>query len=150
VTPGLVVPCILGCNFINLHVRIIHPKERRVELNDGGSVAISSGVSACQAVTPTRDLKPSTKVRLSRRVVIPPRCEMHVDVITATGGLCLLVHHSKPSAGPDTLASGVAETRAHVPFRVRVINPSKRSQTLQNGMMIGQEILGLDQPRVLP
>jgi hypothetical protein len=42
--PGLGTPCILGCNFINLHVRSIQPKERRVDLNEGGSVAISSGI----------------------------------------------------------------------------------------------------------
>ena len=26
VVPGLGVPCILGCNFIDIHVRSIHPK----------------------------------------------------------------------------------------------------------------------------
>jgi hypothetical protein len=36
VTPGLGVPCILGCTFINLHVKSIHPKEWRVDLNEGG------------------------------------------------------------------------------------------------------------------
>jgi Retroviral aspartyl protease len=30
VTPGLAVPCILGCGFINLYVKTIHPRERRV------------------------------------------------------------------------------------------------------------------------
>jgi hypothetical protein len=49
VMPGLAVPCILGCGFINLHVKTIHPKERRVELIEGGSVAISNGLDACGA-----------------------------------------------------------------------------------------------------
>ena len=40
VVPGLGVPCILGCNFIDIHVRSIHPKERRVELREGGPIAI--------------------------------------------------------------------------------------------------------------
>jgi hypothetical protein len=47
VTPGLGVPCILGCNFINLHVRSIQPTERRIDLIDGASVAISTGAGAC-------------------------------------------------------------------------------------------------------
>jgi hypothetical protein len=42
VVPGLCVPCIPGCNFIDLHVRSIHPKERLVELREGGPVAIST------------------------------------------------------------------------------------------------------------
>jgi RNase H-like domain found in reverse transcriptase/Reverse transcriptase (RNA-dependent DNA polymerase)/Integrase zinc binding domain/Chromo (CHRromatin Organisation MOdifier) domain/Integrase core domain len=138
VTPGLAVPCILGCGFINLHVKTIHPKERRVELTEGGSVAISNGLDACGAATISeRQPTPSTKVRLSRRFVIPPRCEAHVEVTTAVEGLCLLVQHSRTSTGPITLASGVAEIRSHVPFRVRVINPSMRSQILPKGMVIG-------------
>jgi hypothetical protein len=50
VVHGLGTPCILGCNFINLHVRSIHPKERRVDLNEGGSVAISESIG----ITPPR------------------------------------------------------------------------------------------------
>jgi hypothetical protein len=135
VTPGLGIPCILGCTFINLYVKRIHPKERRVDLNEGGSVAISSGVSACQAVTTTRPPKPSTKVRLAHRTSIPARCEAHVEVTTAVEGLCLLKPHSKSHS--ITLASGVAEVRSNVPFRVRVINPSNRSYSLPKGMIIG-------------
>jgi hypothetical protein len=43
VTPGLGVPCILGCNFINLHVRSIHPKERRIDLIEGVSCHFYGG-----------------------------------------------------------------------------------------------------------
>jgi hypothetical protein len=46
VVPGLGTHCILGCNFINHHVRSIHPKECRVDLNEGGSVSIASGIDA--------------------------------------------------------------------------------------------------------
>jgi hypothetical protein len=44
VVPGLGTPCILGCDFTNLHVRSIHPKELRVDLNEGGYTAIASGI----------------------------------------------------------------------------------------------------------
>jgi hypothetical protein len=39
---GLGVPCILGCTFIDIHVQSIHPKERGVELREGGPMAIST------------------------------------------------------------------------------------------------------------
>lgn len=139
VTPGLGVPCILGCNFINLHVRSIHPKERRIDLIEGGSVAISTGAGACQISgkeprTPTA----SPKVRLARKTVIPARCEMHVEVTSADNGLHLVVHHSTSSKTPIALASGVVDIRAQIPFRVRVINPSNRDYTLQKGMIMGK------------
>jgi hypothetical protein len=60
---GLGTPCILGCNFINLHVRSIYPKERRVELNEGGSIAISSGIDPENAASAQiQEPKASTKV----------------------------------------------------------------------------------------
>jgi hypothetical protein len=135
VTPGLGVPCILGCTFINLHVKIIHPKERRVDLNEGGSIAITSCVSACQALATTRELILSNKVRIAQRTVIPARCEAHVDVTTAVSGLCVLIHSSRTQV--VSLASGVADVRSNVPFRVRILNPSDRSITLPKGMVIG-------------
>jgi hypothetical protein len=71
--PGLGTPCILGRNFINLHVRSIHPKKRRVDLNEGGSVAIASEIDAENAASAQiREPTASKKVLLSRKMVIPP------------------------------------------------------------------------------
>jgi hypothetical protein len=42
VAPGLAVPCILGCNFINLHFKAILLKENKVDLHDRASVAIAN------------------------------------------------------------------------------------------------------------
>jgi hypothetical protein len=116
-------------------------------------VAISNGPDACgAAAVSARQPTPSTKVRLARRTIVPPRCEAHVEVTTAVEGLCLLLQDFRPSTGPVTLASGVAEIRSHVPFRVRVINPSMRSQILPKGMVIGlasrqpEQIILIDEP----
>jgi hypothetical protein len=68
VTPGLGVPCIIGCNFINLHVRSIHPRERRIDLREEGSVAISTGAGACQISG--KDLEP---LRHLQRFASPAR-----------------------------------------------------------------------------
>jgi hypothetical protein len=122
VTPSLGVPCILRCNFINLHVRSIHPKERRIDLIEGGSVAIYTGVGACQiSGKEPRTPSASPTVRLARKTVVPARSDMHVEVTSADNGLHLVVHHSTSSKDPIALASGVVDIRAHIPFRVRVL-----------------------------
>jgi hypothetical protein len=73
VVPGLGTPCILGCTFSNLHVRSIHSKEHSVDLNEGGSAAIASGIDAYNAASAQiREPTASTKVRLSLKTVIPP------------------------------------------------------------------------------
>jgi hypothetical protein len=137
VAPGMAVPCILGCSFIRRHVKCIYRGQRRVEMNEGGSVYISQGLYACHSVSEQRQLTASTKVRLARRVVVPARCEAHVEETTAVEGLCVLTHHSNLSAGSVLLASGVAEICPLIPFRVRVMNPSERPYTLPKGMLIG-------------
>jgi hypothetical protein len=129
VVRGLVTPCILGCNFINLHVRSIHPKERKVDLNEGGSVAITSEIDAENAASAQiREQTASTKARLSRKTVITPRCEAHVEVTSAASGLYQIFHHTKPSAPAITLASGIAEIRPNVPsgleLSIRRIGPT--------------------------
>jgi hypothetical protein len=61
---------------------------------------------------------------------------MHVEGTSADNRLHLVVHHSNSSKTPISLASGVVDIRAHIPFRVWVINPSNREYTLQKGMTI--------------
>jgi hypothetical protein len=65
VVPGLGVPCILGCKFIDLHVRSIHPKERRVDVRKGGLVAISTDTrfDVTESAV-SREPTPSRKIRL--------------------------------------------------------------------------------------
>jgi hypothetical protein len=60
-----------------------------------------------------------------------------VEVTSAASDLYQILHHTKPSAPAVTLASGIAEIRASIPFRVRVINPTRRVHTLSKGMVIG-------------
>jgi hypothetical protein len=60
-----------------------------------------------------------------------------VEVTSAASGMYQIFHHTKPSAPAITLASGIAEIRPNVPFRVRVINPTNRAHSLSKGMVIG-------------
>jgi Reverse transcriptase (RNA-dependent DNA polymerase) len=141
VTAGLAVPCILGCNFIDRHVKSILPGDRRVELHDGGSVAISETSPRNidpPGNTPTTNMTPSTKVRVAKAVQIPPLSEAHVTVQTASTGFRF--SQSKAS-NVDSLgrnmANGIAEVQPHVPFRVRVINLSAEARLLKKDMVVG-------------
>jgi hypothetical protein len=74
VVPGLGVPFILGCNFIDLHVQSIHPKEKIVDLREGRSVAITTDIRLRSAAsTSVREPTLSRKVRLARLTAIPAR-----------------------------------------------------------------------------
>jgi hypothetical protein len=67
VAPGLAVPCILGCNFINLHVKAILPKEKKVDLHDGASVAIANESDSASKAPPREPaMLASTKVRAAQ------------------------------------------------------------------------------------
>ena len=151
VASSLSVPCILGCHFINAHVYGIFPRERRVDLREGGSISLLGKFDACRPSQAALSVTPaSNKVRLARTVAIAPRTEAHVQVVCAVSGLCLLIGDTKLRKSPVSLASGVAEVRPHVPFRVRVINPTHQTSTLPKGMVIGhaefqpEQILSLD------
>jgi hypothetical protein len=60
-----------------------------------------------------------------------------VEVTYAASGTYQILHHTKPSAPAVTLASGIAEIRYNVPFRVIVINPTNWAHSLSKGMVIG-------------
>jgi hypothetical protein len=66
VSPGLAVPCILGCNFINLHLKAILPKEQKVLLQEGGTVSISPGPGKeeCSTAELTRKSPPPSQSKL--------------------------------------------------------------------------------------
>jgi hypothetical protein len=83
----------------------------------------------------------STKVRAAQRVVITPRCEVHVSLQTAASELCLI--QNRICAGPGqglSLANGIADVRPQVPFKVRVINTSHQERKFPKGMVLGVAI----------
>jgi Retroviral aspartyl protease len=147
VAPGLAVPCILGCKFINLHVKAILPKEKKVEPHDGASVAIANeSDSASKASTKEPAMLASTKFRAAPRVVIPHRCEAQVAVQTAASELCLIQNRIRAGSGQGlSLANGIAEVRPQVPFKVRVINSSHQERIFPNGMVLGVALPHPDQ-----
>jgi hypothetical protein len=138
--PGLEVPCILGRNFINLHVKAILPKAKKVDLHDGASVAIAIKSDSASKAPPREPVTlASTKFRAAQRVIITPRCEAYVAVKTAVS------ERVAPNTESDwcragqglSLANGIAYVRPQVPFKVRVINTLDQEIILPKGMVLG-------------
>jgi hypothetical protein len=97
VVTSLAAECILGCQFINRHVRMILPNEKHIVLANDNVVSIlqdsadrpdSGKVSSPEQVSSPP--LPSYKVRVARLTVVPPRADVCVDVLCAAPGLCFL------------------------------------------------------------
>ena len=156
VTSDLAVPCILGCHFINAHVKGILPRDRRVDLCEGGSISILGKYEGCPISPETITVgRVSNKVRVARLATIPPRSEAHIMVSCALAGLHLITSVDSRRLNPISLARGVAEIRPNVPFRVRVINPTARDVCLPRNMVVGhaevppERILTIDGPSLV-
>jgi hypothetical protein len=88
VTRDLAVPCILGCLFINAHVNGIVPRDRKVELCEGGSVSLLGRYEVCPTPLETLSIsRVSNKVRVAKMAVVPPRTEADIYVTCALAGL---------------------------------------------------------------
>jgi hypothetical protein len=77
----LVAESILGCQFIDRHVTEILPKKKKIRLTDGTIVHIlqdSGDVPPSTSVETPNPVGPSTKVRVTRWVTLPPIRMAHV------------------------------------------------------------------------
>jgi hypothetical protein len=138
VTRDLAVPCILGCHFINAHVKGIIPGDRKVELCEGGSVSLLGRYEVCHTSPETLSMsRVSNKVRVAKMAVVPPLSEPNIYVTCALAGLCLITGPDSRRMSPISLAQGVAEVHPQTPFRVRVINSSAKEVFIPYNMVIG-------------
>jgi hypothetical protein len=93
VVQGLAAECILGCQFIDRQVQAILPREKRVTLANGIVIPILQDYyphPVAGQPTTTKELPPSTKVRVAKMIVRPPRSECVVPVQFAAPGLLFL------------------------------------------------------------
>jgi hypothetical protein len=137
----LAAGCILGCQFIDRHVKSIHLKEKIVLLNDGAPVAI------LRAATPPamgetdvergRKPTPSTKIRLARFAKIAARSECLVEVHCDAPGQNFLQASLRHSSTGVYMANGLSEILPNLIFRVRVVNASLTYRLLPKGMILG-------------
>jgi hypothetical protein len=120
--------CINGCQFIDLHIKSILPKEKRVLLNDDMSVAIlhASNPPAMGETEVERRRKStsSTKIRIARFAKIPTRSESLVEVQCDAPGLRFLQRSLRNSSTEVYMANGLAEILPNRIFQVTVVNAS--------------------------
>ena len=141
------MPVLLGTAFIDTHVRCIDIEAQRMELRQGGSVAIVDGKG--EPTTPTRrhgrqtgrpDVREEAPqaIRLARWVTISAMSQTHVRVTTAGRGLVFL--EPKPSLQHRhvvRLTNGVAEVLPNQTFDVIVANFSRRERRLPKHTVVG-------------
>jgi Retroviral aspartyl protease len=152
--------CILGCQFIDRHVKSIHPKEKRVLLNDGTPVAIlrdsTHPAMGEMDLERGRNPTPSTNIRLARFAKIAARSECLVEVQRDAPGLRFLQASLMNSSTGVYMTNGLAEILPNRIFRVRVVNASLTDRLLPKGMILGYAmphptgIVSLVEPEVEP
>jgi hypothetical protein len=94
----------------------------------------------CSTAEFTRKSPPPShsKLKLAKPIQKPPRCEARVMVASSTSSLCFLQNSGRTHERHKiSMANGVAEVQAHVPFGVRVINTSNQSRSLPKGIILG-------------
>jgi hypothetical protein len=136
VVKQLAAGSILGCQFINRHVKSIHPKEKRVFLNDGAPVAILHAAThpAMGETDVERGRKPTpaTKIRIARFEKIPSRSECLGEVQCDASGLRFLQASLRHSFTGVYMANGLAEILSNRIFRERVVISAVRHYSMKN------------------
>jgi Reverse transcriptase (RNA-dependent DNA polymerase) len=87
-----------------------------------------------------KELPPSTKFRVAKMIVLPPRSESVVPVQCAAPGLRFLQALLRDNATGVQMANGVAEILPTQPFTVRVVNTSLKIRRLPKGMVLGHAL----------
>ena len=140
VADQLPVPVLLGTAFIDAHFRSIEIDAQRLELRQGGSVAIVDGKG--EPSPPTRRNGHQTSwaavreeapeaIRVARWATIPPMSQVRIRVTTAGSGLVFL--EPKPSLQRRhgvRLTNGVAEVLPNQTFEVMVANVLRQERRL--------------------
>jgi hypothetical protein len=109
VVEGLSAEFILVCQFINRQVQAILPIDKRVILANGSVIPIlqdSDPHPIAEQPTPPKELPPSTKVRVSKMIALPPRSDCVVPVQCAYPGLRFLEERLRDNATGVHVANG--------------------------------------------
>jgi hypothetical protein len=144
VVQGLAAECILGFQFIDRQVQAILPMEKRVTLANGSVIPIlqdSDTHPVAGKPTPPKELPPSTKVRVAKKIVLPPLSGFVVPVQCAAPGLRFLQARLRDNSTRVHMANGVAEILPTQPFTVRVVNTSMKIRRLPKGMVLDHVLL---------
>jgi hypothetical protein len=131
VMKNLAVPMILGCEFLDEHVKSIYPKEKRVELQSGQSLPLYTRL--------IRRLP--TPVYVAQNVVLAPYSETNIMVHTDNEGTCYMQEEikRKHSRQPRyAVASGISSMYPKKPFMLRAANYGPKPILLQKHRIVGR------------
>ena len=151
VAPKLAVPVILGTSIMNSHVDAIRCRAQRIDVHDGGSIAILlmqnvsklNNSSSCYVHEPNpsqgTDLDhQSNRIRLAREITIPPMSQLTASVVCAGGGLSLLEAKEKLFHRQRiSMSNGIAEIIPRTVFTVILTNFGSTERYLPKGTVVG-------------
>ena len=145
VVTNMAVDCILGTSFCDRHVHGIFPRTRRVAFHDGSSVPIIGQTAGLpkfgvpQAPPPAQNpkLNTSNRVRLARKILLPPMTQTEVDVRVDQGGLRFIQAHPKLIDKHMSLAAnGVMDVTPNRPFRILMSNFGAEAMRLPKNTVV--------------
>jgi Retroviral aspartyl protease len=138
VVHSVAAECIRGWQFIDRHVRSILPKEKRVLLSDDSVIPILQDSEIFPDIrkrgTPKKPILASTKIKVAKFTILPPRSEATIWVQCAAPGLRFLQALNKRNALGVYMANGIAEVLPLQPFPIRVMNTSVVKKPLQHNL----------------
>jgi hypothetical protein len=141
VVAGLAADCILGCQFIELHVKNILARKKRVTPMDDSVVSILEDSEDLPEIRKEEPKAPPvTKIRVAKFTSVPARTESTVWVQCAAPGLRFLQAVQRGNTLGTYIANGVAEILPMQPFAVRVVNLSDRERKIPKGMILGHAL----------
>jgi hypothetical protein len=129
----LAVPLILGCDYIDDHVRNLQPVVGRLTLVDGSQVSLIR-----KPVTSSPE-----PVRCARQRILPSWPETTVLVVSTAEGLFRLAPQARASPTVYQMADGIAHITSRVPFHIRVVNLSSHDIQLNKGTLLGSAHMDL-------
>ena len=147
VSRNLGADALLGCTYIDYHVDSIRPRRRVIILSNGDTVPIIRR----QALRPVTSQLPEpatigsraaanfNSIRVARKVTIPARSEIFVEVTTQTSGLRIVEGRNDLWERKKIVtANGVADVIANRPFLVQIANFSSSPVILRKNERVGK------------
>ena len=141
---------ILGCDFLDNHTEWIGTKSKSPILAEGTEVPIirrpAGKLESSQAPPPwdqcpRRREIPHSRVRVARRIILPPQSETVVSATSADAGLFFLLPDQRLfDRCRALLSNGIAEVQSNTPFEVIVANFGDNPVTLSKSQVLGYAI----------
>ena len=149
VTKTLSTDVILGCEFLDNHVRWIGTRERTLILRDETEVSIYRIPAKEIEVedNPKREDREAMqkrklpKVRVAQRIILPPMSETIVLArCDDAGSFCLQPYSTLYEKNRSLMANGYVVSRSNVPFKVTVANFSYTAIALYKNQILGHAV----------